>query len=231
MVLVTAHLDSTAASTGGVYHPSSDPAPGADDDASGLSAVLAIADVIAKLRPTRVPKRTIRFVLFNAEEHGLVGSKAYARNQAAQGAQISAVFQMDMIGFRGTHNTPPRNYEVHAGFPDNPDVETRSLALAAIVETLSASVSPNLTAPQIYPDPETGNEDPAAGRSDHGPFNERGYAGCVLSEDFFSGPKHASPNAEPNPNYHKRTDETIDYEYASDIARVVAAAALFAANL
>lgn len=231
LVLVTAHLDSTAASGDGPYHPASDAAPGSDDDASGVAAVLAIVQMVAKLRATKKTKRTIRFVLFNAEEHGLVGSKAYARNLAAQGAQIMAMFQMDMIGFCGTHNLPPRHYEVHAGFPANPEVETRSLALANIVKSLSASVSPNLSAPQIYPDPETGNEDPAAGRSDHGPFNERGYAACVLSEDFFSGPKLESPDAEPNPNYHKRSDKSIDYEYAADISRVVAAAALFAANL
>ena len=231
MVLVTAHLDSTAAESGGPYHPASDPAPGSDDDASGIAAVLAIVQIVAKLRATGKTKRTIRFVLFNAEEHGLVGSKAYARSLAAQGAQISAMFQMDMIGFCGTHNLPPRNYEVHAGFPSNPEVETRSLALANIVKSVAASVSPDLNAPQIYPDPEIGDEDPAAGRSDHGPFNERGYAACVLSEDFFSGPKLESPDAEPNPNYHKRSDKSINYEYAADISRVVAAASLFAANL
>ena len=230
LVLVTAHLDSTAAFTSGPYDPASDPAPGSDDDASGIAAVLAVAEVIAKLNSTNKPKRTIRFVLFNAEEHGLVGSKAYARSQAAQQAQIDGVFQMDMIGFSGTH-PPPRNYEVHAGFPPSPDVETLSLALAGIIQSVTATVSADLSSPQIYPDPETGNEDPAAGRSDHGPFNERGYAGCVLSEDFFAGPKFNSPDAEPNPNYHKNTDRSIDYNYAADIARVVAAAALVAANL
>ena len=230
LVLVTAHLDSTAAFTGGPYDPARDPAPGSDDDASGLAAVLAVANVIAKLYSTEKPKRTIRFVLFNAEEHGLVGSKAYARSQAAQQAQIEAVFQMDMIGFSGTHQTPPRNYEVHAGFPPSADVEMRSLHLAKIIESVTQTVSADLSSPQIYPDPETNNVDPAAGRSDHGPFNERGYAACVLSEDFFAGPKFASPDAEPNPNYHKNTDRSIDYNYAADIARVVAAAAILASN-
>ena len=36
------------------------------------------------------PKRTIRFVLFNAEEEGLVGSGEYAREQAALRAPIAA---------------------------------------------------------------------------------------------------------------------------------------------
>ena len=48
LVLVTAHLDSTAASSP-PYNPAGDPAPGADDDGSGLAAVLAAAEV--HLRP------------------------------------------------------------------------------------------------------------------------------------------------------------------------------------
>src|SRR6185295_7405114 len=42
-VLVTAHLDSTAANTPD-YDEATDEAPGADDDASGMAAVLAIAE-------------------------------------------------------------------------------------------------------------------------------------------------------------------------------------------
>lgn len=229
LVLVTAHLDSTAASSS-PYNAAHDPAPGADDDASGVAAVLMIAKVLAGLRATRRTKRTIRFVLFNAEEDGLVGSKAYARGMAAQGADIAAVFQMDMIGYRGAHSAPPRNYEVHAGYPPSPDVEARSLALAQFIQGVAGTVAPNLNPPQIYPDRKSGADDLAAGRSDHASFQERGYAACVLSEDFFAGPRDDSPDAEPNPNYHKRTDREIDYDYAADIARVVAAAALMAAN-
>lgn len=229
LVLVTAHLDSTAASSG-PYNAALDPAPGADDDASGMAAVLAITKVVADLRATGRTKRTIRFVLFNAEEHGLVGSKAYARGQAAQQADIAAVFQMDMIGYRGTNGAPPRSYEVHAGYSPSPDVEARSLALVQIIRRVAGAVSPGLNAPQIYPDQSSGAGDPAAGRSDHAAFQERGYAACVLSEDFFAGPTEDSPDAAPNPDYHKRTDRAIDYDYAADIARVVAAAVLLAAN-
>jgi leucyl aminopeptidase len=64
-----------------------------------------------------LPRRTIRFVLFNAEEQGLVGSGAYARNQAALGTPIVAVFQMDMIGF---DVLPDRTFELHAGFTPPP---------------------------------------------------------------------------------------------------------------
>jgi leucyl aminopeptidase len=232
LILVTAHLDSTAASSGGTYSPETDPAPGADDDASGVAAVLAMAEMIGALYSARKPKKTIRFALFNAEEHGLIGSKAYARSQAAIRAKIDAVFQMDMIGYRGNQTANARRFEVHAGFAPSRAIEKRSLDLARILEKIYKTVSPNFASQQIYPDFEAGDgADLAAGRSDHASFHERGYAAICVSEDFFAGPKFDSPGAQPNPNYHKAGDRQIDYEYAADIARAIGAAALIVAGI
>lgn len=225
IVLVTAHLDSTAAND----HPfdaRSDPAPGADDDASGIAAVLAIAEVIKELISLSPPKRTIRFVLFNAEEHGLVGSQAYAKAQAAKAAPIVGVYQMDMIGY---NINPPRSFEVHVGYAASADVEKRSLFLAQRLDRLVSTLSPTLDRPQIYTH-SSFPPDPAEGRSDHASFHQRGYAACVTSEDFFVGPDVASPPAEENPNYHRRKDTFVDFDYAADIARVIGAATWVTAN-
>ena len=86
------------------------------------------------------PRRTVRFVLFNAEEHGLVGSRAYARDQAALGTPIVAVFQMDMIGY---DVLPERTFELHAGFTPSRAVQERSLALAQMIAELVPQVSPD----------------------------------------------------------------------------------------
>ncbi|MFI7415632.1 M28 family peptidase [Streptomyces sp. NPDC049627] len=65
------------------------PALGADDDGSGTAGVMAAAQCLAALRAGgRQPTRNVRFVLFNVEEQGLVGSKSYAR-AAAVGATVS----------------------------------------------------------------------------------------------------------------------------------------------
>ena len=61
--------------------------------------MLAIARRFATLAKAGLPARTVRFVLFNAEEQGLVGSQAYARRAKARGEAIAAVWQMDMIGY------------------------------------------------------------------------------------------------------------------------------------
>lgn len=225
IVLVTAHLDSTAAND----HPfdaKNDPAPGADDDASGIAAVLAIAEVVKELASLSPPKRTIRFVLFNAEEHGLVGSQAYAKTQAAKAAPIVGVYQMDMIGY---NVQSPRSFEVHVGYTASADVEKRSLVLAQRIDRLVSTLAPSLDRPQIYTH-SSSPPDPAEGRSDHASFHHRGYAACVTSEDFFVGPSVTSPPAEENPNYHGRKDTFVDFDYAADIARVIGAATWVTAN-
>lgn len=225
VVLVTAHMDSTGARQAG-YRPALDPAPGADDDASGIAGVLAAADAIAALDATlRVPRRTMRFVLFNAEEHGLVGSLAYARDQAVLGTPIVAVLQMDMIGY---DVLPERTFELHAGFTPSPAVQERSLALAQMIAELVPQVSPALPAPQIYP--AGGESDPAERRSDHYSFQLQGYPACLASEDLFAGPGSGAPPAEMNPKYHLPTDAVINAGYAADIARLVTAAAWVAAT-
>ena len=219
LVLVTAHLDSTAASSP-PYNSAADPAPGADDDGSGLAAVLAAAEVICKLAAAQKPDRTIRFVLFNAEEHGLVGSQAYARDAQAAGAVIEAVYQMDMIGY---NVIAPRTCEVHAGFLASPTVQAKSAVVAERVRRLAPLVAPSLGTMQLYLS-SAGAPDPAEGRSDHAPFQARGYAACVATEDFFVGPGPSAP-AEANPNYHRKTDTFVDLVYAADIARSIVAAA------
>lgn len=225
LVLVTAHMDSTGARQPG-YRPHLDPAPGADDDASGIAGVLTAADAIGELDATvGAPRRTVRFVLFNAEEHGLVGSIAYARDEATLGTPIVAVFQMDMIGY---DVLPERTFELHAGFTPSRVVQQRSLALAQLIADLIPQVSPTLPAPQIYP--ANDEPDPAERRSDHYSFQLQGYTACLASEDLFAGPGSGAPPAEMNPNYHLPTDAAINAGYAGDITRVVTAAAWIAAT-
>ncbi|QDT14020.1 M28 family metallopeptidase [Alienimonas californiensis] len=75
------------------------PAPGADDNASGTSAVLEIARRLANV-PTA---RTVRFVLFSGEEQGLIGATAHAEALKAAGANVVLMANLDMVG----HSSPP----------------------------------------------------------------------------------------------------------------------------
>jgi Fungalysin metallopeptidase (M36)/Peptidase family M28 len=217
LVLVTAHLDSTAANDPD-FDEAHGAAPGADDDGSGIAAVLMAAERLVALSVTGQLARTVRFVLFNAEEEGLVGSRVYARQQRAAGALIIAVLQMDMIAY---HVSGPRVWEIHSGFAPSLAVAARSAAIARLVRQVAPEVSPSLGTGEIY----NSADDPAAGRSDHASFQAQGYPAVVISENFFTGPAADSPAAQANPQYHSAGDTFVDAGFAADIARVVAATA------
>lgn len=69
--------------------------PGADDNASGVAGVLALAEHFAINRTNR---RTMIFQLYSGEEVGLVGAAAWVRDNPETVRRISAMINMDMIG-------------------------------------------------------------------------------------------------------------------------------------
>ena len=223
LVVVGCHLDSTAARDPG-FAAARDPARGADDDASGMAAVLAIGRHVASLAAP--PHHTVRLCFFNAEESGLVGSRAYATALKARDTEIAAVVCCDMIAF---NSDALRTWEVHAGFTD-PAVRDLSAPLAQVVARAAARLGA-LPPAQVYTGTRpTGGDDPARfdgaiNRSDHASFQEQGYPAVLVSEDFFPN-KPGDPAADPNPNYHSNTDAVIDAAYGADITRAVSVAVL-----
>lgn len=221
IIMLGAHLDSMVSFVP-TYNPRVDPAPGADDDASGVASLLVLAQTFQKLATSvGKPKHTIRLGFFNAEEVGLVGSAAYARDQAGQAAPIAAMYELDMIGY---NKKSPKSCEIHAGIRSFPEIESRCVVLANELKEMMRSVSPDLE-PQEYSSKTDPEGDPADRRSDHGSFQERGYTACLVIEDFCFGPGSMAGEPEANPNYHRPTDTFVDYDYAADITRAVAAAA------
>ena len=71
------------------------PHVGADDNASGSAAVLAIADAFAK-RPVR--RRHLAIALWSAEELGLIGSNAFVNTPPIPVSEIAAYLNFDMVG-------------------------------------------------------------------------------------------------------------------------------------
>ena len=69
-------------------------APGADDDASGVAAVLELARVMAK----RKFDATIVFMAVAGEEQGLFGSTFFAQQAKAQGMDVEGMFTNDIVG-------------------------------------------------------------------------------------------------------------------------------------
>ena len=92
VILLTAHLDhlgiGPAVNGDTTYN-------GADDDASGTTAVLALAHILAT---GRRPRRTIIFALFGSEEIGGFGNRAFLVHPPVPLANIVANLEFEMIG-------------------------------------------------------------------------------------------------------------------------------------
>jgi Peptidase family M28 len=89
-VLVTGHYDSRNSDNFNTH----DPAPGANDDASGTAVSIESARVLSKLK---FPS-TIIFLTVAGEEQGLNGSRHFAQFAKSQGWDLEAVLNNDIVG-------------------------------------------------------------------------------------------------------------------------------------
>jgi Zn-dependent M28 family amino/carboxypeptidase len=86
IIVVSAHFDHVGVRNGLVFN-------GADDNASGTAAVLALAAHFAAHRPAH----SILFAFFDAEEMGLLGARAFIADPPVSLAAIGANVNMDMV--------------------------------------------------------------------------------------------------------------------------------------
>ncbi|HSJ29857.1 MAG TPA: M28 family peptidase [Longimicrobiales bacterium] len=86
-IVVTAHYDHVGVRDGEIYN-------GADDNASGTAALLAMADYFTRNRP----RHTLIFAALDAEEGGLRGARAFVENPPVPLESIVLNINMDMVG-------------------------------------------------------------------------------------------------------------------------------------
>lgn len=92
IVVVSAHFDHLGQANQQIFH-------GADDNASGTAAVLAMATVFDSLAQAGMrPQRSILFLLFSGEEGGLIGSSHFVQNTPVGLDKFVANLNIDMIG-------------------------------------------------------------------------------------------------------------------------------------
>lgn len=97
VILLGAHYDHVGyGRKGNSYGPVGYIHNGADDNASGVSGLLEIVDAVKRL-PTP-PKRSILFVLWDAEEAGLIGSRHWISRPTVPLSRIALCLNIDMIG-------------------------------------------------------------------------------------------------------------------------------------
>jgi hypothetical protein len=141
--------------------PSSWLAPGADDNASGVAAVLEAARVISQIQT----KYTIIYALWDEEEVGLIGSANYANKAYTSGEDIIGVINLDMIGWDSNNDN---TFDLRSGPVGN------SLDLGRLGSAIA-----NYFDPTIYGLLFT----QAGGGSDHISFWNKGYSAMAIEEE------------------------------------------------
>ncbi len=202
ILLIGAHYDSVAG------------CPGANDNGSGVAALLELSRLLTQ----DDAKRTIRFVAFVNEEppffmSDAMGSVVYARRCRERGENIVGMFSLETIGYysdeRGSQQYPGSKL-FHTLYPETgnfigfvANIASRTLMRNAGREFRRTTQFPSegAAAPADIP---------GVGWSDHWSFWQQGYPAVMLTD--------TAPYRYPH--YHQPTDTPDKINYAS-LARVV----------
>jgi len=184
VIVITAHYDHLGERNGEIFN-------GADDNASGVAAMLAIARLFA----ASPPRHTIVFAALDAEESGLRGAQAFVADPPVPLSSIALNVNLDMVGrnaagelwVAGTHHLP---------------------VLKPFVERMAADAPVRL---RIGHDrPGVPGQDDWTGSSDHGAFHARGIPFLYFGvEDHADYHKESDEFAGIEPDFQLRAAGTI----------------------
>ncbi len=216
IIVVSAHLDSRAA----IDNDSTSRAPGADDDGSGVAAVLELTRILSK---EKFPV-TIVLMAVSGEEQGLYGSQHVASRAKEENWNIIAMLNNDMIGnSRSSGTLLSDNMKLRVFSEGIPAVETkreaalrkytagdndsRSRQLARYVKEVGERYVDQLGVTLIYRNDRFGRG------GDQTPFSRVGFTAvrlCEFNENYDH--THKVP-AMVNGIQEGDLPEFVDYEY------------------
>jgi hypothetical protein len=199
----------------GAHYDTVPGSPGADDNASGVAALIEIARLLGA---ERLP---VRFVAFANEELPYhmgpeMGSWVSARSARDRNERVVGMLSLEMLGYyreeRGSQRYPPLlnlfypprgDYIAFVG-----DLGARTLIRRSIAAFRRHAKFPSegVAAPAFVP---------GITRSDHWSFRNNGFPALMVTDTAYNR----------NPNYHKASDtpETLDYERLARVTLGLAA--------
>lgn len=221
--IVGGHIDSRATEA----NDSTSTAPGANDDASGVAAVIELARVMSKYE---FPA-TIIFVAFSGEEQGLYGATHLAKKAKEENWNLVAMLNNDMIGNSFSNETFLKdNMQVRVfseGIPfyendemknlrqsTNQENDSRSRQLARYIKEVGERYIDQLEIKLVY------RNDRFLRGGDHTPFNRQGFTAirfCEMNENYDH--QHQNIRKENGIQYGD-LPEFVDYEYARKVTSV-----------
>ena len=222
-ILISAHLDSRAATDA----DNTSFAPGANDDGSGIAAILELVRIMS----TRKFPATIVFMAVSGEEHGLYGARHMAEKAKNEKWNIVAMLNNDMIGNSGSSETLLNdNMKVRVfseGVPafetdqmtaarkyTSGDNDSRSRQLARYIKETGERYVEQLGVTLVFRNDRFGRG------GDHTPFCQNGFTAvriCEFNENYDR--THKVP-AVVNGIQEGDLPEYVDYEYVRKNAGV-----------
>ena len=195
-IIISAHYDSRMEDT----NNSTARAPGADDNASGVSALLELARILSNVSLNN----SIIFVLFPGEEQGKWGSTQYADYVDNAEVDIDLLINLDMVGF-----SPEETNDFLIEY-DNGNVVQDNDKYSRAVANYIKGIAENHT--------DLNATLGLLGNSDYLPFEALGYTVIGLHDDGVT----------KNPNHHTMNDtpNLLDYEYLTSVTRLTLATIL-----
>ncbi len=216
IIMISAHLDSRAA----LDTDNTSFAPGANDDGSGVAAILELMRIMS----ARKFSATIVFMTVSGEEHGLYGAKYMAAKAKKENWNIIAMLNNDMIGNSGSSETLLNdNMRVRVFSEGVPALETeqmtalrkytsgendsKSRQLARYIKEIGERYVEQLNVTLIYRNDRFGRG------GDHTPFCQEGFTAVRITEfDENYDRTHKVP-AMVNGIQEGDLPEYVDYEY------------------
>ncbi len=205
-ILVTSHYDHLGVQNGKLY-------AGANDNASGVVAMLEVARILA----SRPLARSVLFVAFGSEEQLMLGSYYYVAHPLRPLETTRAVLNLDMIG-RDEEHTPESlgAYELTASRSDQLNLVGAAFSpdLEAVLERQAKDVGMALSTKF-----DRDSSMRALFRCDHLPFLQKGVPAVWLFGGF-------------HPGYHEPVDtiDRLDFDKMARVVRLTASAARALAN-
>lgn len=233
VILIAGHIDSRVTD---VMDFTSD-APGANDDGSGVAAVIEAARVLSK---HRFPA-TLVFAVLSGEEQGLLGGKVLADYAKAQGWKVEADLNNDIVGnSRGQSgvmdNTHVRVFSEGTKAVETPEqangrrynggeVDSPSRNLARYLDGLADRYLTNFDVVMVYRTDRYGRG------GDQVPLLEAGYPAVRVTEAVENYDRQHQTLRTENGKAYGDTIEGVDFSYLAQVTRlnVVAMASLASA--
>jgi hypothetical protein len=226
VIVITGHLDSRASD---VMDATSE-APGANDDASGVAALLEAARVLSKHKL----RATLVYAALSGEEQGLYGGKILAEYARQQGWQVQANLNNDIVGNSRGENGVHDNSTVRVFSEGTKTLETEAQAkrrrynggeldspsrnIARHVATLAERHLTNLRVQMVYRTDRYGRG------GDQVTFLEAGYPAVRITEANEDYTRQHQDLRVENGVHYGDTIDGVDFAYLAQVTRLNAIA-------